>query len=55
MVGMETVRSLLALDDLSKEPVPRSSLVKRGIEEVYRSQRIQQTQYYSNFLAAVPA
>ena len=55
MVGMETVRSLLALDDLCKEPVPRSSLVKRGIEEVYRSQRIQQTQYYSNFLAAIPA
>ena len=55
MVGMETVRSLLELDDLSKKPVPRSSLVKRGIEEVYRSQCIQQTQYYSNFLAAVPA
>ena len=52
MVGMETVRSLLALDDL-KEPVPRSSLAKRGIEEIYRSQRIQQNQYYSNFLAAV--
>ena len=55
MVGMETVRSLLALDDLCKDPVPRLSLIKRGIEEVYRSQRIQQTQYYSNFLAAVPA
>ncbi len=55
MVGIETVRSLLALDDLCKEPVPRSSLVKRGIEEVYRSQRIQQSQYYSNFLVAVPA
>lgn len=55
MVGMETVRSLLALDDLCEDPVPRSSLVKRGIEEVYRSQRIQQNQYYSNFLVAVPA
>ena len=55
MVGMKTVRSLLALDDLCKDPVPRSSLVKRGIEEVYRSQRIQQNQYYSNFLVAVPA
>lgn len=55
LVGMETVRSLLALDDLCKDPVPRSSLVKRGIEEVYRSQRIQQNQYYSNFLVAVPA
>lgn len=55
MVGMETVRSLLALDDLSKDPVPRLSFIKRGIEEVYRSQRIQQNQYYSNFLVAVPA
>ena len=55
MLGMETVRSLLALDDLCREPVPRSSLVMRGIEEVYRSQRIQQNQYYSNFLAAIPA
>ena len=54
-VGMETVRSLLALGDLYKDPVPRSSLVKRGIEEVYRSQRIQQNQYYSNFLVAIPA
>lgn len=54
-VSMETVRSLLALDDLSKDPVPRSSLVKRGIEEIYRCQRIQQNQYYSNFLAAIPA
>ena len=55
MVGIETVRSLLALDDLCKDPVPRSSLVKRGIEEVYRSQRIHQNQYYSNFIVAVPA
>ena len=55
LVGMETVRSLLALNDLCKEPVPRSSLFKRGIEEVYRSQRIQQNQYYSNFTVAVPA
>ena len=55
MLGMETVRSLLALDDLCRDPVPRSSLVRRGIEEVYRSQRIQQNQYYSNFLAAIPA
>ncbi len=55
LVGMETVRSLLALDDLYKEPVPRLSLLKRGIEEIYRSQRIQQNQYYSKFLTAVPA
>ena len=54
LVGMDTVRSLLALDDLHKNPVPLSSLSKRGIEDVYRSQRIQQNQYYSNFTVAVP-
>lgn len=54
-VGLETVRSLLALNDIYKKPVPRPSLLKRGIEEVYRSQRIQQNQYYSNFTVAVPA
>lgn len=54
IVSIETVRSLLALTDLTKEPVPRSSLAKRGIEEIYRSQRIQQNQYYSNFTTAVP-
>lgn len=55
MVGMETVRSLVALDDLYKESLPYSSLVKRGIKDVYRSQRFQQNQYYSNFSVAVPA
>ena len=52
-VGIETVRSLLALDDLFEDPLPRPSLVQRGIEEVYRSQRIPQNQYYSNFTVAV--
>ena len=55
MVGVETVRSLLALDELGKDPVPRATLLKRGIEEVYRSQRIRQNQYYSNFAVSVPA
>ncbi len=54
MVRMDTLRSLLALSDLGKDPLPLSSLAKRGIEEVYRSQRIQQNQYYSNFLSAHP-
>lgn len=54
-VGIEIVRSLLALDDLYKNPAPRSSLAKRGIEEIYLSQRIQQNRYYSNFTVAVPA
>ena len=43
-----------SLDDLHKNPVPLSSLSKRGIEDVYRSQRIQPNQYYSNFTVAVP-
>lgn len=55
MVDVETLRSLLTLDDLAKSPIPRLSLVQRGIPEVYRSQRIQQNQYYSNFTAGVPA
>lgn len=47
LVGMDTVRSLLALPELG-----RDSLLQRGIEEVYRSRRIQQNQYYSNFSPA---
>ena len=55
MLGIEAVRSLLSIGDIHKYPVPRSSLAKRGVEEIYRSQRIQQNQYYNNFLVAVPA
>ena len=51
----ETVRSLLALPDLAREPVDHESLRRRGISAVFRSQRIQQNQYYSNFLPAQPA
>lgn len=50
----ETVRSLLALPDLTREPIDHESLRRRGIPEVFRSQRIQQNQYYSNFLPAQP-
>ena len=48
----ETVRSLLALPDLTSDPINHESLRSRGIAEVFRSQRIQQNQYYSNFLPA---
>ena len=54
-VTVRTLRSLLALNDLHKTPLPRSSLAKIGIEEVYRSERIRQNQYYSNFAPAQPA
>ena len=52
MLGIYTVRSLLVLPDLAHDPIDHSSLAKRGIKEIYRSQRIQQNQYYSNFLPA---
>ncbi|HKV38470.1 MAG TPA: hypothetical protein VJX67_04590, partial [Blastocatellia bacterium] len=45
-ISLDTVRSLLALSDLHNDPLPRTDLSKRGIVEVYRSQRIQQNQYY---------
>ena len=50
----ETVRALLALPALTREPIDHESLRMRGIAEVFRSQRIQQNQYYSNFLPAQP-
>ena len=51
-ISVYTLRSLLALNDLYETPLPRSSLAKMGIEEVYRSERIRQSQYYSNFAPA---
>ena len=53
-VNMDTLRSLLALSDLGKEPLPRGDLAKIGIDEVYCSRRVAQNQYYSNFLPAQP-
>ena len=54
-ISVHTLRSLLALEDLYKTPLPRSSLADMGIEEVYRSERIQQNQYYRNFAPARPS
>ncbi|HPW54477.1 MAG: hypothetical protein QM286_04410 [Acidobacteriota bacterium] len=54
-VELDTVRSLLALAELQR-PIPdRRQLAAMGIAEVFRSQRIAQNQYYSNFAPAVPA
>ena len=50
----DTVRSLLALSDLGEDPLPRPSLSRRGIEEVYCSRRALEG-YYLNFLPAKPA
>jgi hypothetical protein len=54
-VSLETVRSLLSLPELNDESVARGKLAWRGVVEIYRSQRIAQNQYYSNFTPAVPA
>jgi hypothetical protein len=54
-VSLDAVRSLLALSDLQVAQPPRAHLVKRGIVEAYRCQRIQQNQYYSNFASGRPA
>jgi hypothetical protein len=54
-VRPETVRSLLALGALHEDIVPRDKLAAMGIVEVFRSQRIQQNQYYSNFAPSRPA
>jgi hypothetical protein len=54
-ISLDTVRSLVALSDLHGDQPPRAQLAKRGVVEVYRSQRVQQNQYYSNFTSAFPA
>lgn len=54
-VCLDTVRSLLSLAALGSLDVPRQALERMGIVEVFRSQRIQQNQYYSNFAPAQPA
>ena len=54
MVGIETLRSLVALRDLHESPLPRPALLAKGIEEVYCARRVQPNQYYSNFAPAQP-
>ena len=54
-ISLDTVRSLVGLSDLHVAQPPRANLAKRGIVELYRSQRIQQNQYYSNFTSGQPA
>jgi hypothetical protein len=54
-VSLDAVRSLLAFSELHSAQPPRGQLAKRGIVEVYRSQRIQPSKYYSNFTMGRPA
>ncbi len=54
LLSIETVCSLLALNELHSHPPRRSHLLARGIAEVYSATRIQPNQYYKNFLSARP-
>ena len=54
MIAMEPLRSLVALRDLHETPLRRSTLLSRGIEEVYCARQIRPNQYYSNFAPAHP-
>lgn len=53
-ISLDAVRSLIALPDLHGAEPPRSQLAKRGVVEIYRSQRIQPSKYYNNFTSARP-
>lgn len=53
-IGLDTVRSLLALADLQETRPDRRRLTDRGIVEIYRCQRITQGKY-RNFTPARPA
>ena len=55
MVNMETLRSLLALRDLEENPLPRSAIFARGIEEVYCVHQVRPNEYYRNFTPGEPA
>ena len=54
MLEKDTVRSLLALPDLARDPIDHNSLARRGIQEVYRSQRVRKDDYYNTFLLGQP-
>ena len=53
-VSIQTVRSLVALEQLQEEPLPRKTLHAQGIEEVYCARRVRPNQYYRNFAPASP-
>ena len=54
MLGTDTVRSLLVLPDLAHDSIDHRSLSRRGIQEVYRSQRVRKGDYYNTFLPGQP-
>ena len=54
LLAIDTVRSLLSLQDLHETPLRRSALNARGIEETYGVRLVRPNQYYSNFAPALP-
>lgn len=53
-ISVQTVRSLVALERLHEEPLPRKTLHAQGIEDVYCARRVRPNKYYSNFAPAEP-
>ncbi len=53
-IDIHTLRALLTLPLLFETDPPRQRLEQMGIVEVFKCQRIQQNQYYSNFTPAQP-
>ena len=53
-LDIQCIKSLLSHPAIIDEEIKREELNAAGIAEVYRSQRIQQNQYYSNFAPAYP-
>lgn len=52
-IGLDPIRSLLALSELQKESPDRKQLAARGITEIFRSQRLTVGKY-RNFTPALP-
>lgn len=52
-LGMDTIRSVLALEELRHQNPDRAALAARGVREVYRAQRITQGKF-RNFGVATP-
>jgi hypothetical protein len=52
-VGVDVVRSLVALPALRLDPVRRDRLTPMGIVDIFRSTRVQPSKYYSNFTPGV--
>lgn len=53
-IGVETLRSLLTSPEVRRDPPDRQALSRMGVTEVYGSQRIKQSMYYSNFSPSLP-